>query len=67
MTATFTSITIEATCKNCGGPLELLAKGRPQDGGAVVNTAVRCVKNGCNRSWLIRHSMYSLSGQELDS
>ncbi len=67
MTATFTQITFECTCKNCGGPLELLAPGRPQDGGSVLNNTVRCVKNGCNRSWLIRTSMYSLSGQELES
>lgn len=66
MTATFTSLTYEVSCKNCGGPLELLAPGRPQDGGSVVNNAVRCVKNGCNRSWLIRHSMYSLNGAELE-
>lgn len=60
-----TSITLAVSCLNCGGPLRLLADGRPTESGARKVSSLQCADKKCGRQWLLIHVMQSHAGHEL--
>ena len=63
--AALTSITLAVSCLKCGGPLQLLADGRPTESGARKVSSFRCADRKCGRQWLLIHVMQSHAGHEL--
>ena len=60
-----TSVTLAVSCLKCGGPLQLLADGRPTESGARKVSSFRCADKKCGRQWLLIHVMQSHAGHEL--
>ena len=60
-----TSITLAVSCLKCGGPLHLLADGRPTDGGTRKVSSLQCADKRCARQWLLINVMQSHAGHEL--
>lgn len=49
------TVTFTATCRLCGSPIRPLAEGRTD--GVVSWLPVQCVKDGCNRNYVVRTEM----------
>lgn len=53
-------------CKTCGGPVEHVADGRPTEGGGRSSVTCRCVRHGCNHSWIVTALMQSVTKDPAD-
>lgn len=58
---------VEASCKNCGGALTLVANGRPTPSGSETRASVQCVRKGCRHLFILATSLTYADGREFAS
>ena len=56
---------LEVSCPTCGGPVSILAPGRPSASGTETQAVVKCGRTGCLRSWRVGVVIRSLEEKEL--
>ena len=56
---------LPVSCATCGGPVSILAPGRPSVSGTETSAVVKCGRPGCSRSWRLSVVLRSLEEKEL--